>query len=262
MAQLFDTMTWPEVRDAIKRDAVAVIPLGAVEQHGPHLPIDTDAFLSRELALAGCDGYDAVVVPVCPLGYRSRPLSGGGSGFPGTIGLSGATFTSMVREVIEALVADGFRRVVLYVWHMENQNFAYEAAYLAASHRSDVQVVVVETPFDTLSDETMEALYDGDFPGWEAEHAGIMETSMMLHLRPEVVHMDRAVDDRLAERFTYDLVPAPDRMVTASGVMWDATKSDAEKGKRVFTDISSALANVLSREFPDARRRDALTTRG
>ena len=132
MTQLLDHMTWPEVKSAIERNAVAVIPLGAVEQHGPHLPLDTDAFLARELAVAGSTNYDAVVVPACPLGYRSRPLSGGGSGFPGTIGLSGATFIAVVREVIEALLDHGFRRLLLYVWHMENQNFAYEAAYLAA----------------------------------------------------------------------------------------------------------------------------------
>ncbi len=254
MTQVLDRMTWPEVKSAIARNTVAVIPLGAIEQHGPHLPLDTDAFLSRELAAAGCANHDAVVVPVCPLGYRSRPLSGGGSGFPGTIGLSGATFMAVVQEVVEALLEDGFRRVLLYVWHMENQNFAYEAAYLAAAHRDDVQLVVVESPFDTLSDETMRELYGDQFPGWEAEHAGIMETSMMLHLRPETVHMDRAVDDRLAEPFTYDLVPISERMMTASGVMWDATKSDAAKGKRVFEDVASALGVILDREFPDARR--------
>lgn len=260
MTQLLDQMTWPEVKSAIDRNAIALIPLGAVEQHGPHLPLDTDAFLARELALAGSSNYDAVVVSVCSLGYRSRPLSGGGSGFPGTLGLSGATFIAVVREVIEALLNHGFRRLLLYVWHMENQNFAYEAAYLAAAHRHDVQLVVVESPFDALSDETMAALYGSEFPGWEAEHAGIMETSMMLHLRPDTVHMDRAVDDRLPEAFTYDLVPTSERMVSASGVMWDATKSDPKKGKRVFGEIASALTAVLDREFPDARRASALTS--
>lgn len=252
-SRLYEQQTWEEIAAAVERGAGIVLPLGAIEQHGPHLPLDTDSFLARELVLAGAAGHDVLVAPMLPYGYRSRPLSGGGPGFPGTLSLSGATLVDVLREVLEGLIRHGFRRLLLYGWHMENQNFAYEAAYLAADGR-DVKIVVLESPFDSLSAETMEALYDGDFPGWPAEHASIMETSLSLHLRPELVDMTRAVDDRVEREPPYDVIPAPAAMTTRSGVLFRATQATAEKGERAFVEIAAQLARVLDAEFPELAR--------
>ena len=247
----YEHQTWPEVRAAVERGAGIVLPLGAIEQHGPHLPLDTDSFLARELVLAGSAGHDVLVAPMVPYGYRSRPLSGGGPSFPGTLSLSGATFVAVVSEVLSGLIAHGFRRLLLYSWHMENQNFAYEAAYLAAAGREGVKSVVMEAPFDSLSDETMKALYGGEFPGWPAEHASIMETSVMLHLRPDLVDMTKAVDDRVEREPPYDVIPPPAEITTRSGVLYRATQASAQKGALAFEEIAARLAQVLDAEFPD-----------
>jgi creatinine amidohydrolase len=168
--------------------------------------------------------------------------------------LSGATFSSVVREVLESLIGMGFRKIVVYSWHMENQNFVYEAAYLAAQDRDDLKLVVLETPFDSLSERAMGLIYGDDFPGWPAEHASVMETSVMLHLRPELVEMERAVDDRVEFEPSYEIVPPPSTVTTKSGVLWKSTLGTAEKGKVAFEEIAAHLARVLEAEFPELRR--------
>ena len=250
-SRLYEYQTWEEIAAAVEHGAGVILPLGAIEQHGPHLPLDTDSYLARELALAGSAGHQALVAPMIPYGYRSRPLSGGGPAFPGTLSLSGSTFVAVVREILTDLLDHGFRRLLVYAWHMENQNFAYEAAYLAAGSRDDIKMVVMEAPFDSLSEETMEALYGGDFPGWPAEHASVMETSLMLHLRPELVDMAKAVDDRVEREPPYDVIPPPADMTTRSGVLFKATRATAENGARAFSEITGHLARVLDAEFPE-----------
>lgn len=254
MSQLYEHLTWVEVAQAADRGAGVIVPLGAIEQHGPHLPLDTDTYLARELALAGSAGHDMLVAPMVPFGYRSRPLSGGGPAFRGTLSLSGTTFIAIVSEVVSGLVEQGFHRLLIYAWHMENQNFAYEAAYLAAGDRDNVKIVVMETPFDSLSEPTMRLLYDDDFPGWPAEHASVMETSVMLYLRPELVDMAKAVDDRVEAEPPYDVIPPPPSMTTRSGVLFKATRASQDKGAIAFEEIAAHLRRVLDAEFPELGR--------
>src|SRR3990172_7644113 len=103
-------MSWLQVRDAIERGMTVILPVGAIEQHGPNLPIDTDAYLATVLALAGAQNRPVVVAPPIVYGCRSRPQSGGGELFPGTLSLDGTTFIQMVSEVLGALLRHGFRR--------------------------------------------------------------------------------------------------------------------------------------------------------
>ncbi|HEU5430646.1 MAG TPA: creatininase family protein [Thermomicrobiales bacterium] len=79
-----DQLTWPEFRDRIER-AVLIVPFGAVEQHGYHLPLGVDAQLPFQLALAAASRFPAIVAPPIWFGYKSQPRSGGGGRFPGTI---------------------------------------------------------------------------------------------------------------------------------------------------------------------------------
>jgi creatinine amidohydrolase len=165
--------------------------------------------------------------------------------------LSGATFTALVREVLDGLIHMGFRKLLVYSWHMENQNFVYEAAYLAAEGRDDLKLVVMETPFDGLSDHAMATLYGDDFPGWPAEHASLMETSVMLHMRPDLVDLESAVDDRAEREPSYEIVPPPPSVTTASGALWKPTRGTAEKGELALREITEHLRRVVREEFPE-----------
>jgi creatinine amidohydrolase len=245
-----EEMTWPEVHAAAERGAGVILPVGSTEQHGYHLPLATDAILPTELGLAVAGSLDMLVAPAVQYGYRSRPLSGGGEGFPGTLSVRAATLMAVVEDVLHQLIRHGFRRVVVLNWHYENQNFVYEAAWLAKERdRGDARLMVCELPFSELSSTTMELLFPEGFPGWDVEHASIMETSLMLHLRPDLVLMDRAVDDEAERHPWWDVVPTPDAFVPVSGTLWKATQASAEKGGAAWSEIVEALRSAIGSEL-------------
>ncbi len=248
-------MTWPEVEEAIGRDAGVFIPIGATEQHGYHLPLATDTILATELSYAVADELDFLVAPPIEYGYRSRPLSGGGQGFVGTTSLNARTLMSLVEDVVGALVDQGFKRLALVNWHFENQNFIYEAAYLALERHPDsgARIVLAEHPFAELSQETLDVLFPSGFAGWDVEHAAGMETSLMLHLRPELVIFDRAVDDASERHPWYDVLPVPDDFVPESGTLWKATQASDRQGKVAWEEIVAQFRSAVATEVSPAK---------
>jgi len=249
--RILSEMTWPEVREAIERGAGVFLPVGSTEQHGYHLPLATDVILPTELALAVADELDFLVAPPVAYGYRSRPLSGGGQGFVGTTSLQARTLMSLVEDVLSELIRQGFERIAVVNWHFENQNFVYEAACLALErHRgSSARILVAEHPFAELSEATMKTLFPEGFPGWDYEHASIMETSLMLHLRPELVLFDRAVDDASKRHPWYDVLPVPEDFVPASGTLWKATQASEEKGRITWEEIVAQFREAVVTEL-------------
>jgi creatinine amidohydrolase len=244
-------LTWPEVRDRAAGGAAVVVPVGSTEQHGHHLPLCTDVVLPEQLALAVAESLDVLVAPAIGYGYRSRPLSGGGEGFPGTISVSGRTLMSVVEDVLLGLVRSGFTRIAVLNWHYENSNFVYEAAWLAHERAcSDaLRVMVIEAAFSELSDEVMDTLFGGEFPGWDVEHAAVLETSLMLHLRPDLVRFDRAVDDAAERHPAYDVVPPPADFIPRSGALWKATRASPEKGAAAWPEIVSRVRDAIALEL-------------
>jgi creatinine amidohydrolase len=174
---------------------------------------------------------------------------GGGERFPGTLSLSGHTYIDVIRDTLLALLRTGFRRLLVYSWHMENRGFTYEAAYLAAETCPGAKTVVLEEPFDSLSDPTMADMFPAGFPGWPSEHAGVLETSLMLFLRPALTGSAPAADRQVMR--PYDVLPQPARSPDASGVLWDAAGSSAANGERAFAEIVGKLQQVLTDEFPE-----------
>jgi len=244
-------LTWPEVHEAAAAGVGVIVPVGSTEQHGHHLPLDTDVVLASALADAVAEAAEMVVAPAIAYGYRSRPLSGGGETFPGTVSLSGRTLIGLVEEVLGGLIRSGFRRLVVLNWHYENSNFIYESAYLARqATTADARIMVVEAAFAELSEAVMDVLFaDVEFRGWDVEHAAVLETSLMLHLRPDRVLFDRAVDDASARHPPYDVVPAPDDFIPASGTLWKATRSSAEKGATAWNEITTRVRAMVIAEL-------------
>ena len=243
-------MTWVEVKEAIDQNYGVILPIGSTEQHGYHLPISTDAIIATTLSLEVTDESNMLVAPPITYGYRSRPLSGGGQAFAGTTSLSGKTLMLLVEDILEEFVRQGFRRIALLSWHMENQNFIYESAYIVSQRHPDIKIIVMESPFDKLSDETMELVFGGDFPGWAREHAAIQETSMMLYRYPELVLLDRAVNDRTEEYPFYEVLPIQKHYYPVSGSLWKAREASAQKGERVWKEIVEIAKQALKKELP------------
>jgi creatinine amidohydrolase len=120
-------MSWPECRDAIAAGKVAVLPVATYEDHGYHLPIDTDVLLATEIcdrAVARIPG-EAVLIPPVSHGYSPHHMD-----FPGTITIGWETFTHYVRDVCTSLVQHGFTRILVVNGHGSNTPLVEMAARL------------------------------------------------------------------------------------------------------------------------------------
>lgn len=250
-AGLMDEMTWPEVRDAAAAGLPALLSIGSTEQHGPHLPLATDSILPVAVALEACRELPMVIAPALRYGARSRALSGGGETFPGTLSLRAATLVATIGEVLLGLRRSGFGQIVVQNWHYENAGALWEACDLAVERAPGLRILLLEDPMPAFSDEELRALFPNGFPGWDVEHASIMETSMMMALRPELVHVDRIVDDEARRHPSWDVVPAPDDFIPRSGVLWHPSEATAEIGWRFVRASVARLIEAMRTEFVD-----------
>jgi creatinine amidohydrolase len=226
-----DKLTWPEVKAEIEggRDTV-VVAFGATEQHGPHMPLATDALLGDELARAVAERIDAFVAPTVRVGCSSHHLD-----FPGTLSLEDETFHAIVRDLVRSLARGGFRRVVLLPTH--GGNFAPLAAAVEALGEVDGVEVVALTDLTALLRMATVGQEEHGVPlGEGGLHAGEWEASMLLSIHPELVRMDRA-----EAGYTGELQEAIERMfqggtkaVSENGAIGDPAKASAEHGRRYW----------------------------
>src|SRR5262245_47635513 len=115
-----EEMTWPEVKAAADAGLPVVVPIGATEQHGPHLPLNTDCVLPVGVALRASTTRPLVVAPPISFGARSRPLTGGGEGFPGTVSVRVSVLMQTLTDVLHSLVRSGFTKLCVLNFHYEN----------------------------------------------------------------------------------------------------------------------------------------------
>jgi creatinine amidohydrolase len=249
-------LTWPDVERALGHNTGVILPVGSIEQHGPHLPLATDALIAERLADAVAEAADLLVAPPITYAYRSRPLTGGGSGFPGTTSLSAETFMGLVKDILSEFLRQGFKRIAVVSWHFENQGFLYEAGELAHREAPDgSRLLVFERARDELTPATMSAVFGDRFRGWDVEHGGIYESSIMLYLFEHLVLADKIADDRAKRRVWYEIFPTPWDVVAQSGVLTKATESSAEKGELLWSEIVAGLTAALAEDLPKAAPR-------
>jgi len=247
---LYHHMTWPEIADAAGADVPVVIPVGATEQHGHHLPVGTDWVLPERILLDAAQHRRIVIGPFVPFGYRSRPGSGGGQQFPGTVSLRATTFMSLVEDVLTELVRSGFRSLVLYNWHFENSGFVYEPAFLVSERHPDVKIVVMEDVNPDYTPERRKQLWPDTFPGLALEHAAVIETSLWMHHQPDMVRSDRIAADQPERVVNHDVLPIDTRLSTASGALSSPVPASAEKGRVLTQWFVDRVVQVLDEEFP------------
>ncbi|WP_020188225.1 creatininase [Methylopila sp. 73B] len=246
-------LSWPEFEAKIAGGAPVFLPLGATEQHGPHLPLGVDVVLPTGVCERVARAVGGLVAPTIPYGYKSMPRSGGGELFPGTVSLDANTFSLVVRDVIRGLGHHGVRRIVLVVGHFENAWPSVEGLDLGLRELrrdgiADMQAMRFEY-WDFVRRETLDRLFPDGFPGTELEHASLLETSLMMLLRPELVEIDKAPTDGPAKFPTYDRFPVPEGFVPASGVLAIAQGSTAEKGQWLMDDHVALITAAVRKEF-------------
>lgn len=252
-----EQMDWTEYDARIREQQPAVfLPVGALEQHGPHLPMNCDELIPREISEAVAREIDGLVAPSLAYGYKSQPRSGGGNHFPGTTSLSGEAMISSVRDIIAELARHGARRLVIMDGHSENTMFIVEGIDLALKELSRAAVTDMKILrigyYEFTSEETEKVVWPNGFPSWPLEHAGMMETSVMLHLRPELVDMSKLPTDVPARFAPYDVYPVTFEnwpTLPRSGALNSAKLATAEKGKLMFDEYVARIADAVAREF-------------
>ncbi|GIF22940.1 creatinine amidohydrolase [Actinoplanes tereljensis] len=230
----WDELTWPEARDTVARADTVIIPVGAVEQHGPHLPLNVDTVICQAVAEEVSAVTGIPVIP--PITYG---VSGSHGDFAGTIALRPETLIAVMEDVIDSLHASGVRQFVLLNGHIWNNGALDVSAEKLRVRHKDARIRAIG--------------YVTMYPGPEVNgrvqfgrglmHANFFETSVMLHLRPDLVRMDRATSHVDVDSF-WDY-----RMdqVSETGV-WgrDVAEANAEHGKSEFERCVQTTARAVA----------------
>jgi creatinine amidohydrolase len=247
---LAEQMTWMEYRDNVKH-SVVILPMGSFEQHGPHLPLSVDVVIPTNFSKLVAEKINGMVLPPLTYGYKSQPTSGGGPLFPGTTSLDGNTLTNVVLDILRDTYRHGGRKFLLINGHYENVAFATEAVdlFIREIKEKDVKVVIVNW-WDQIPEELIPELFAGaGFPGWDTEHASITETSLMLFFAPELVRKDKIIDDQAKRIPKYAIFPPSKDIIPASGVLYKATYASLEKGKKIATQVTDAIVEMVKHEL-------------
>jgi creatinine amidohydrolase len=228
-----EALTWQEAGRLLARDSRLLFPVGALEQHGPHLPLGSNTFFAEAVATRTSNDLAILRAPTFSYG-----TTGGARGrFAGTTSLRRKTLHRTVNELMASWEDHGVSEIVVITAHRYEPHL--DALLMAITSRSRTTVV------DLYAVEVGDLLENPP----ELEHGGEMETSLMLHLAPERVRRDRVVDfapqGREARKYIRHRMPtAP---AGSQGVLGRPTLASAEKGRAVFERWIEAVRGVLER---------------
>ena len=242
-------LTWPEADEAAKQNKVVVLPIGSMEQHGPHLPLDYDYYIADRCCLeAGKRSpADILVLPPIPFGYNIQ-----GVDFPGTIHVEYNHLLEYCLDVCKSLAYHGFKKILIINGHGSN----WPILDLVARR------VVIETSsycsvanWFAFGKEAFQKVRESVYPGGCA-HACEAETSVYLYLNPELVQMDKAQDylrENLDKFYQVDLFGGAAKVWygywlssdTPNGCIGQPTLATADKGRVLFEGAVSGMVEFI-----------------
>lgn len=255
-------MSWLEIQQTLKRTDTVIVPLGNLEQHGPHCPVGSCLFLAQETSRLIGEKTKIPVTPAIQVGI-SNPYKN----FPGSINVSTEIFHNLVKAVCEALIHHGFKRIIFFSAHgggniptlrrVSEELREETGAFFAVFHL-----------WGLLMDLSPE---DRAAPGVNVGHGGDPVTSVMLYLKPELVDMSKAKWVPLknplegmtsvshsTQKFNDVNVSIPlfGEQVSEIGVYSDPTKASGERGEKIFNKMIDYLQkfvqNFESMKLPKA----------
>jgi creatinine amidohydrolase len=233
------TLTWLEAAEVLKSRPVALLPLGAVEEHGPHLPLGADTLAATALARRLAAATGAVLLPTLPYGQVWSL-----SRFPGSLSVSNGTLSALVHDVAAELARQGFRALVLLTAHLGNLTALKETARHLHEALSHFPVLYLFYPgLQEAADGVRTSAVS--HPG--ILHADEIETSLLLALAPEAVHMERAVAEYPVFPPDFDVRPVRWHEISTSGVFGDPTQASAEKGERLLAAVLAQATALVRR---------------
>lgn len=236
-------LTWPDAQERFKQVDLALLPVGSIEQHGYHLPLDTDAFdadfLSRQVA-ARCSNPKPLVLPAITYG-----VSYAHGDFSGTISISPDTLSKLVYDIGVSVAKHGITKLLIINGHGGNVPALHFAAQMI---NRDAHIFTCVDTGET-SDSDIEAI--SHIPN--DVHAGYIETSTSLANRPHLVKMDRAV--KFVPQFSTTYLDftskrsvgwyARTNRISPSGVFGDPTQASADKGRAMWEVMIGRLVELV-----------------
>jgi len=224
-----DCLTWPEAADWFRRDPRLLLPVGTCLQHGPHLPLGADTIVVERLARAVSERTGILVAPTLAYGVSSDIERS----YAGTAALERKTLHRVLNELIDSWERQGLEEIILMTAHGYGPHIQAMAAVVA----DFVRVRAVDIHAIDLA-----AFLRG---GHDAEHAGEMDTAILLHLAPELVREDRVEDEGPGEGIRRAVKDEPVPPMGSPGVVGRPSLATRESGRR----ICEYLVDYISRRL-------------
>lgn len=250
----YGEITAEKIKELVKKNTVVVLPLGAIEQHGPHLPLDTDDYYAYRWAIEACKkaaqdqkDYNFLLMPPVHYGHSLFHF-----GLPGTISLSAQTFIRVTVELVEGLMDSGFKKVVLVNGNGGNkaplQSAVTELKVKAARNQKKLLIYLADdTNKEILSDETWKKLAEinPEADKYGFLHGGALETSKLLDGRPEAVRKDKFNQVELSEVKKGYPGHYLIKEVSKTGAMGKPSLATVETGRIIWDALINNLAEKL-----------------
>ncbi len=247
----YGDLTWPQIKEAAARSVVAVVPIATIEDHGAHLPVDTDLRLCNAVCEEAVSRARdrALLVPAINHGYSPHHMD-----FPGAITIGAHTLIDYGVDVCRSLAHHGFRKILIVNGHGSNTPFIDIIARLTVV-QTDVLAAAINYWAAPGVRDVAESLRESERIGG-MNHACEFETSLYLAIRPDLVDMSKAVHElshRPTKNYWTDLVGGDGPLVmmehwsalSQTGVMGDPTKATAEKGRKLLDAAANGIVEII-----------------
>ena len=232
---ILEHMTTTETQAALQKTQTVIVPFGVLEAHGPHMPLATDTIQAYDGAIGASE-----LVPVFVAAPVHYGMCRSASGHAGTIGISGDTFRSLVFDIVCSLHASGMRNIILYSGHASSKQIAAmgEAGEKAIDLIAGLNVAVV-CDYDILKKaDCIET--PGDI------HAGELETSRMMHIRPDLVRNEQLPPSE-KRQFPNPILVRDCRRYWPGTVEGNPRLASADKGSQLCKIVADYLANLVKK---------------
>jgi len=238
------SLTWPEVNEAVRQRRVVLVPVAAIEQHGPHLPIDMDNLAVETVCDEAAARRPDLLLSAPPIHYGFNEHN---MDFPGTVSVEAEHFVHYCTDVGKSFGRMGFGRVTFVNGHGSNAHLLEQAARLVTLGSA---AKCASLSYWDLTKDAFATVRESPYPGGTS-HACEYETSIYLYLRPEGVRMDLAVPGiRAKTKYFYEdlMGGSPVKFTdwrstqTKTGIGGDPTLATAEKGRVI---VEAAIAGII-----------------
>jgi len=239
---LIEEMMPQEITDALKEVDTVIVPLGSVEQHGPHLPVGTDTLIPIAIAKRVAERAKVLVAPPVYFGNSLSMVD-----MKGVFTVTPDTLGSLLLDLCKSFSRQGFKKIVFINGHGGNRQVL---SFIGQKARIETGALIVRIDWWDIAAEEILKICER-----EVVHADEGETSMMLACRPELVDMTKVVKDETSDRLIKALtgrkpknmpqVYVPFSKWSKTGLMGDATKASKIKGEKILNAVVNNIVNFL-----------------